>query len=125
MADDVKGRRQVAVAVFIARRGELGLTQEAVAYRASLAARTVRNFESQGVWPNAKTRAGLERAVDWPAGELARLAAGPPRDVDPELIDRILKLSRAEWEWLVGWLTDEIRSRPREGGREAPHFAEA
>ena len=75
MADDTMRRRRELVARrFADRRDQLGLTQEKVAQRADVAVRTVANFESQGRWPNVRTRTRLERAVEWPPGEIARIA---------------------------------------------------
>lgn len=76
MPDDMRRRRNIAAAAFAARRRELQLTQEQVAQRGDIVVRSVQNFESQGRWPNARTRASLERAVEWPAGEIERVASG-------------------------------------------------
>lgn len=101
MPDDMKRRREIARHAYIARRGELGLTQEQVARRGDIVVRTVQNFES-GKWPNARSRARLEKAVDWPPGEIDRVASGQGTDNTPLLaaIDRLqaeLDQLRAEY----------------------------
>lgn len=123
MVSDVDSRRQVARAAYIARRGDLGLTQEDVARLADVAVRTVVNWESQGVWPNAKTRARLEKAVQWEPGQLEQLAASVPEGISPETLERLGKLTRPQREWLVGWL---LEHRPRGGGGNgSPRQSEA
>lgn len=106
MADDdrMRRRREIARDAFIARRAELGLTQEDVARRAGIVVRSVVNFESQGKWPKPRSRAGLERAVEWPPGELHRRVAGPRPDFDPRLLSEISRLTPAERDWLIAWL---------------------
>jgi len=104
MADDTfRRRRRNAAAAAIARRAELGLTQEELATKAGVAPRTVTYFEA-GRWPNPHTRARIERALGWPSGEISRLA-GPPRPfIDPQLLDRVSELPRDEREWMIRWL---------------------
>lgn len=68
------GRQQAARAV-IARRGELGMTQQELADAAEIDIKTIGNLESRGRWPIAKNRARIEKALGWPQGELARLAS--------------------------------------------------
>ncbi len=58
----------------VARRGELGLTQEELAVRAGVDIKTIGNFERRGRWPIARTRARIERALGWMPGELDRIA---------------------------------------------------
>jgi transcriptional regulator with XRE-family HTH domain len=109
MADaDMRRRIKVAAAAFAARRGDLGLTQEETARRGNVSVRTVINFESQGTRPNAVSRARLERAVQWPSGEIDRLANGPAVDVDPHLLDRLSQLSPEQRDWLIGWLRQAV-----------------
>lgn len=103
MSEAVRSRRSAAAA-FIARRGELGMTQEDVAGKAGVAVRTVQNFE-YGVWPSPRTRARIERAVGWPAGEIHRLGSPPQALVDPRLLDRISELSDEQFGWLITWAT--------------------
>jgi len=104
MADEMKRRRQRAAAAFTARRGELGLTQEDVAERGQIAPRTVVGFESQGKWPNPRSRARLEKAVGWASGEIARIASAAAPDLDPVLVDLASKLTDAEAEALIRFL---------------------
>lgn len=91
MADDMTRRREIAAAAFIMRRSELGLTQEDVAYRGGIAVKSVHNFEAHRRYPNARTRACLERAVEWPVGEIERRASGNGTGEGPLLaaIDRL------------------------------------
>lgn len=92
MADDsMRRRRELAARAFILRRSELGLTQEEVARRGGIVVRTVHNFE-HGRWPNAKTRAMLENAVGWPAGEIGRISSPPDEGIDWETWRRVRAL---------------------------------
>lgn len=105
MADADRRRRiKVAAAAFAARRGDLGLTQEDIPRRGGPSVRTVINFESQGTLPNARSRARLERAVEWPLGEIGRIAAGPAPDFDPKLLAELRQLTPDQREWLMEWL---------------------
>jgi transcriptional regulator with XRE-family HTH domain len=76
------GRQRAARAV-AARRGELRMTQLELGAAAGVDVKTIGNLESRGVWPIARTRAQIEEALGWPAGEMERIAA---RDGEPELI---------------------------------------
>ena len=120
MADDdslFRRRRKNTARAFTTRRGELHLTQEDVAARAGVSVRTVQGFEA-GTWPNPATKARLEKAVGWPPGEIARLAAPPVPFIDPQLLDRVSELSDDELEALlvrVGELR-EARARRRARG---------
>jgi transcriptional regulator with XRE-family HTH domain len=67
------GKRRAARAV-AARRGELGLTQQELAGAAGVDSKTIYNLESRGRWPIARTRASIEKALDWPVGEMERIA---------------------------------------------------
>lgn len=106
MPDDMRSRRRNAAQAFAARRGDLGLTQEEVAAKAGVALRTVQSLESttKPTWPNPTTRARLERALGWPAGEIARLASPPKALVDPQLLDRLRELTADEREWSIQFL---------------------
>jgi transcriptional regulator with XRE-family HTH domain len=103
MADEMRRRRDAARHAFTARRGDLGLTQEQVAHRGEIVVRTVQNFE-KGKWPNARTRARLERAVAWPLGEIARLAGGPAPSLPAELLEQASQLSPAARQRLKEYL---------------------
>jgi DNA-binding XRE family transcriptional regulator len=103
MADDTKHRRQIAAAAFAARRDELRLTQEQVAQRAEVVAKTVYNFES-GRWPNRRTRRRLELAVDWPPDAIERLAGKPEPELDPKLLELASQLTDDEAEALIRFL---------------------
>lgn len=95
---DVTYYREAAARAFTERRLELGLTQERVAREADVVVRTVVNFETQGRWPNSRTRAALERAVDWPDGEISRIASARPDTVTEEI--KRLRIRLAELEAL-------------------------
>jgi transcriptional regulator with XRE-family HTH domain len=60
--------------------GELGLTQEALAVKARTDLSTVNTFLNGRTWPQVRTRARLETALDWPVGTLSRLASGAHTD---------------------------------------------
>jgi len=90
----MRRRREVAAAAFIERRRQLGLTQEDIAHLADVVAKTVYNFEVRHRWPNSRTRARLEQAVDWPQGEIERIAgpSRPPVNLPPELLEQAQQL---------------------------------
>lgn len=104
MADDMKRRRQIVAAAFAQRRKELDLAQEEVARRARVAVKTVYNFETRGRWPNVVTRTRLEEAVNWPPGEIERLAAAPEPALPPDLIALASQLTDEEREALIRFL---------------------
>jgi transcriptional regulator with XRE-family HTH domain len=83
----------------IARRGELGLTQQGLAGRAGVDIKTIYNLESGERWPQAKTRGALEAALSWYPGDLQRIAHGG----EPVVYER--PSSRREL------LADHIRTR--------------
>lgn len=60
--------------------GQLGLTQLQLAQRAGVDVSTLSTFFNGHHWPQARTRAKLEAALDWPVGTLQEIAAGgkPP-----------------------------------------------
>lgn len=66
--------RAAAVKAAQARLGELGLTQEALAKRARLDLSTINTFLNGHTWPQVRTRAAIEVALDWQPGELGRIA---------------------------------------------------
>ena len=68
--------RAAAVRAAQARMGELGLTQEALAKRSGLDLSTVNTFVNGHTWPQVRTRAKLETALEWPVGQLGRIASG-------------------------------------------------
>lgn len=59
-----------------ARRGALHLTQDALAAKAGVDAKTVWNLESVERWPQATTRAKLEAALGWTEGDLQKIRSG-------------------------------------------------
>ena len=65
-----------AGAEFAARREELGISQRQLAAMKILSAPALIAFEKGRSWPRDRTRAKLERAVDWPPGTLAKLSTG-------------------------------------------------
>ncbi|WP_131736450.1 helix-turn-helix transcriptional regulator [Actinomadura roseirufa] len=78
-------RDLVRVARYVsARRGDLGLTQEQLAERASVDRKTIYNLESGERWPQAGTRSRVERALGWYPGDLVRLSEGQePIEYEP------------------------------------------
>lgn len=81
--------RRVSRAV-IARRGELDMTQAELASAAGVDTKTIGSLETRGRWPIARTRARIEKALRWPAGELDRLATEEPQPPVPrDILDAI------------------------------------
>ncbi|MGP4023553.1 helix-turn-helix domain-containing protein [Actinomadura sp. 3N407] len=96
MAADVDRERVAKYAV--ARRGALGLTQEQLAERAGVTVKTVYNLEAGERWPQARTRGAVEDALQWRAGDLARIGEGmeplgrPDRAGTSEVLREIAEL---------------------------------
>src|SRR5215470_4555994 len=59
------------------------MTQQELADRAQVDVKTVGSLETRGRWPIARSRAGIEKALGWPAGEMERVASAEPEE--PEL----------------------------------------
>lgn len=74
----MNGRRDLARAAeyVAARRGELGLTQAALAEAGGIDVKTIYNLESATRWPQARNRDAIEKALGWQAGDLQRVASG-------------------------------------------------
>ena len=70
--------RRAAGRVVLARRGELGLTQQEAATRAGVNIDTLSDMERGKSWPWAKNVAAIARALDLDAVELQRIADGQP-----------------------------------------------
>lgn len=85
MSRQADRRRRVARAV-VARRGALGLSQEQLASRATVDPKTIYNLESGERWPQAKTRAKIEDALEWAEGDLDRIADGETPLAEDELV---------------------------------------
>ena len=85
MIRSMEGRQRAARAV-AARRGELGMTQQELADAAGVDLKTIGNLERRGRWPIARTRARIERALNWESGEMERLAAEPEPSIPPEVL---------------------------------------
>lgn len=116
MARSLTRGQRAAVRAAIDRRGALGLTQEQLAERAGVSAKTLGNFERGLSWPHARTIGQIERlGLNWPVGWLRELADDVDNE-DPgghryetrakaarihELEDRIAR-DRAELEELTG-----------------------
>jgi transcriptional regulator with XRE-family HTH domain len=72
------------------QRGELGLSQESLAEQAGVNVKTVRSLERGERWPNAASRAKIERSLQWADGDLTRVIeggyplTGPLSDEDPD-----------------------------------------
>lgn len=67
-----------AATAFIARRIELGLTQEQVRDLTGLSVSSLIDFEKCRSWPREQTLQKLEDAVGWPPGALRAIRAGKP-----------------------------------------------
>lgn len=57
---------------------ELGINQRGIAERAALTADTVSDFVSGKRWAREDTIAKVEAALEWPPGEIERLASDEP-----------------------------------------------
>lgn len=70
---------------------QLGLTQEQLAERAQVHVSTLSTFFNGHHWPQARTRAKLEAALQWPVGTLQEISAGakPPGEPKPTDADPI------------------------------------
>lgn len=90
--------RAAAIRAAQTRMGELSLTQEALAKRARLDISTINTFLNGHTWPQVRTRAKIEVALNWQPGELGRIAAGtdtPDSQAElAELRERLETLSR-------------------------------
>ena len=73
---DAHGRLRAGQAT-AARRGRMDLTQEELASKAGVSARTIGDLESGKRWPIARNRTRIELALEWPDGEIARKAQEP------------------------------------------------
>lgn len=69
---------RAAGSMVLARRGELGLTQEEAAGRAGVDADTLSGMENGKRWPWPRNVAAIARALDLDAAELQRIASGQP-----------------------------------------------
>lgn len=117
----------------IARRGELSLTQRTLATKAGVDIKTIYNLESGERWPQAGTRAKIEKALGWVAGTLEALAEGADAGYEfptrAELIDDGLRrsgltpnqlitkaeISEQEWQELTAGsatITEARREKP-------------
>lgn len=74
--------REAAVHAAQQRMGELGLTQEALAKRARVDLSTINTFINGHTWPQIRTRAAIEVALEWPVGKLGRISVGDELDVE-------------------------------------------
>lgn len=81
----VSSGRQNAARAAEQQMGQLGLTQLQLAERARLDPTTISTFFNGHHWPQARTRAKLEAALEWPVGTLGDIAGGskPPGDPKP------------------------------------------
>jgi transcriptional regulator with XRE-family HTH domain len=71
--------REAVTRLVVSRRGELGLTQEALAIEAGVSHRTVQYLEAGETWPQPRTLAAIARALGLNADGLRELA-----DCEPE-----------------------------------------
>lgn len=93
MADmDYRKRGAAAVA---ARIAALRTTAAAIARVAGVDPKTVRGLTNCEHWPTASTRARIEKALDWPAGEISRRAVGDhPNLASYDTIDLLAEVCR-------------------------------
>lgn len=75
---------QAAAAAVEAAAGEKGWTIKDLATAAGIDPATVTDFLSARRWPRMNTRGSLEKALGWPAGTIAQVAAG---GAAPGLVD--------------------------------------
>ncbi|MFI6910151.1 helix-turn-helix domain-containing protein [Nonomuraea sp. NPDC050394] len=79
-----RGRDIARAGEFVAsRRGELDLTQQELAETAGVDVKTIYNLESGSRWPQAGTRAAIEKALHMQPGQLQRVSE--ERATDPVL----------------------------------------
>lgn len=67
--------------------GKLGLTQLQLAERAHLDPTTISTFFNGHHWPQARTRAKLEAALEWPVGTLGEIAGGARAPTEAKATD--------------------------------------
>lgn len=78
-----QGNRRRVASYVVSRRGALGLSQDDLATKAGVDAKTIYNLESGERWPWATTRSKIEAALGIAEGDLERIADG----YDPTLRD--------------------------------------
>jgi transcriptional regulator with XRE-family HTH domain len=79
--------QQAAARYARARRGELALSQQALAKQAHVSERAIQNFEAGRTWPNPDTLARIERmGLDLVVGYLTEYAA-KHREHEPSTLD--------------------------------------
>lgn len=127
------GRQRAAMEVE-ARRGALGMSRDDLAAKAQVDPKTVYNLEKNGKWPIARTRARIETALNWPSGEMGRIASAPDAQPDrprihPEVL-RVINDAVARGERSPEWAADVIealkaieRERGAEQGRAQQRHA--
>lgn len=69
--------RQVAGRAIRLRRGELGMTQGALASKAGVDPKTISNVETGKNWPHTESQSRIERTLGWDSGTLERIAERP------------------------------------------------
>lgn len=104
---------------------ELGLTPTEVARRGDIPdPDTVRDFMDGARWPQATTRAKLEKAIGWEAGSINALTRGEP-PISAAAGDRVIAaieasaLTRANRHRLIAAYYDMLEQQEREGVRGA------
>jgi len=102
-------RRDIAraAAYVAARRGELSLTQAALADTIGIDVKTLYNLESGARWPQARNRSAIERGLGWQAGDLERISKGG--EPDPPL--RQSGIPPQEGAPVKKWFLGELRRR--------------
>lgn len=97
-----------AAAYVAARRGELSLTQAALADAIGIDVKTVYNLESGSRWPQARNRAAIENGLGWEVGDLQRISDGgeptPPLRAERETVPQTANMPSR-------WFLTELRRR--------------
>lgn len=78
-----------------ARIAALRTTAAAVARTAGVDPKTIRGLIRGSHWPTARTRARIEKALHWPAGEITRHAVGDHPDLASyDTVDLMVEVCR-------------------------------
>lgn len=83
-----------AAAYVAARRGELSLTQAALATSAGVDIKTIYSLESAKRWPQAGNRSAIEAALGWQQGDLAKIAEANGEPTPP-----LVRPTELESQW--------------------------
>lgn len=91
-------RARVAAAAVADAMESAGWTPQLLADAAMVDVTAVRDFISGRRWPRVKTRNSIERALEWPVGRIAQIAAGQARSRprDPQTTLDLSRLSEPD-----------------------------